>query len=142
MSNEQVNKIRMRGHHLFCINMMQNWTLWGPQFWQNVKKYKRILEDPNVVIEIVPYCCDTCAFCPCNIAERCELYDFREGGNRIDLEILDQLGLKIGEEITSGKLMRLIKEKFPSMPSICIWGCGVIDSGCAEGLQKLKSMEL
>lgn len=142
MDKEQGNKIRMRGHHLFCIIMMQNWTLWGPRFWENVKKYKKMLENPNLVIEIIPHCGDTCTFCPCNIGGRCELYDFREGGNRIDLEILGQLGLNIGEEITAGELMRLIKEKFPTMPSICIWGCGVTDSGCPEGLEKVRSMEL
>lgn len=142
MEKEQSNRIRMRGHHLFCIIMMQNWTLWGPRFWENVEEYKKRLEDPNLVIDIVRYCGDTCAFCPCNIEEKCELYDFREGGNRIDLEILNQLGLKIGGEITSGELMRLIKERFQDMPSICIWGCGVPDSGCPEGLEKVRSMEL
>ena len=103
---------------------------------------KKRLENPNLIIEIVPYCCDTCAFCPCNIEGRCELYDFREGANRIDLEVLNRLGLKVGDEITSGELMRLIKEKYLAMPSMCVWGCGVTDSGCPEGLEKIKSMEL
>lgn len=140
MSTEQVNKIRMRGHHLFCIIMMQDWTLWGPRFWENTIRYKRMLEDPDLVIEITRYCGDTCTFCPCNIEGKCELYDFREGGNKIDLEILNQLGLNIGEEVTSGDLMRLLKRNFTTMPSICIWGCGVTDSGCTEGFEKLRGI--
>jgi hypothetical protein len=131
-------KIRMRGHHLFCISVMQNWTLWGPRFWENVKKYKALLDDDDVKIEIARYCCDTCASCPCIVDGKCELYDFREGGNRIDLEILGQLGLKIGDEITAGELRRKLKANFKNMPSICDWGCGVTDSGCDEGLRKLR----
>lgn len=138
MSTEESNKIRMRGHHLFCITVMKNWTLWGAKFWESTKKYKTMLEDPDLVIEIVPTCCDTCAFCPCRMGDKCELYDFAPGANRIDFEILNQLELKIGDQITAGELKDQIREKFPQMPSICIWGCGVTDSGCAEGLEELK----
>lgn len=138
MNAEKEKRIRMRGHHLFYISMMQNWTLWGPRFWENAKKYKAILQNPDVTIEIVRYCGDTCSFCPRDVGGKCELYDFEEGGNRIDLEILRQLGLNIGEEITSGDLRRKIKANFECMPSICIWGCGVTDSECAEGLRKLR----
>jgi hypothetical protein len=142
MTTEEPRKIRMRGHHLFCITVMQNWTLWGPMFWENVEIYKQMMEDPNLIIEIVPHCCDTCAFCPQKIGEMCKLYDFIPGGNRIDLEILNQLGLSIGDEITVRDLKRRIKENFPQMPTICIWGCGVNDSGCAEGFEALKDMNL
>ena len=141
MNSEKPSKIRMRGHHLFCITAMQNWTLWGPKFGENIKIYKQMLENPDLIIEIVPHCCDTCAFCPQKIGEMCQLYDFISGGNRIDLEILNQLGLSIGDEITAGNLKRLMKENFQQMPSICIWGCGVTDSGCMEGLEELKRTE-
>lgn len=140
MPAKKEEKIRMRGHHLFCITMMQNWTLWGPRFWESTVQYKeKMANNPDLVIEIVPACGDTCDYCPRNDEGKCEIYDFRPGGNSIDLEILHQLGLKIGGQVTSGELMRLIKEKFNSMPSICVWGCGVTDSRCEEGLQKLKS---
>jgi hypothetical protein len=138
MKTKESKKFHMRGHHLFCITVMQNWTLWGPKFWENIKIYKKMMEDPNLIIGIVPHCCDTCAFCPNNTGELCRLYDFVPGGNTIDLEILNQLGLSIGDEITVGDLKRLIKENFPEMPSICFWGCGVTDSGCIEGLEELK----
>lgn len=141
MEKEQVDRIRMRGHHLFCIIMMQNWTLWGPKFWENILEYKKRLENPDLVIEIVPHCCDTCAFCPRNLGGKCELYDFREGANMIDLDVLNRLGLKVGDEITAGELMHLIKERYTEMPSMCVWGCGVTDSDCTEGLEKIKNME-
>ena len=142
MNTEKLTKITMRGHHLFCITVMKNWTLWGPKFWKNIKKYKQLMENPDLIIEIVPHCCDTCAFCPKQVGDMCQLYDFIPGGNRIDLEILNQLGLRIGDEITAANLKRLIKENFTEMPSICDWGCGVTDSGCREGLEELKRMEL
>ena len=142
MNTEEPTKISMRGHHLFCISVMKNWTLWGPNFWENIKKYKQMMENPNLTIEIVPHCCDTCAYCPQKVGDMCQLYDFISGGNRIDLEILDQLGLSVGDEITARNLKRLIKENFQKMPSICFWGCGVTDSGCREGLEELKRMEL
>jgi len=121
---------------------MQNWTLWGPRFWENIKVYKQMMENPDLIIEIVPRCCDTCAFCPKKIGAMCQLYDFIPDGNRIDLEILNQLGLSIGDEITVRSLKRRIKENFAQMPSICIWGCGITDSGCAEGFEELKRMKL
>ena len=101
-----------------------------------------MMEDPDLIIEIVPHCCDTCAYCPQKIEDLCQLYDFRPGGNRIDLEILNQLDFRIGDEISAGSLKRRIQENFSQMPSICIWGCGVTDSGCAEGFNELKRMKL
>jgi hypothetical protein len=44
----------------------------------------------------------------------------------------------IGDEITAGELRRKLKANFKNMPSICDWGCGVTDSGCDEGLRKLR----
>ena len=41
MDAETPGRIQMRGHHLFCITVMKNWTLWGPKFWENVKIYKK-----------------------------------------------------------------------------------------------------
>ncbi len=141
MTTENPSTISMRGHHLFCITVMKNWTLWGPKFWENILKYKQMMENPDLTIKIVPHCCDTCAFCPQMIEDLCQLYDFRPGGNRIDLEILNQLDLRIGDEITVGDLKRRIQENFAQMPSICVWGCGVTDSGCAEGFEELKRMK-
>lgn len=141
MTAEKPSKISMRGHHLFCITVMKSWTLWGPSFWENVKKYKQMMEDPDLIIEIVPHCCDTCVFCPQKIEDMCQLYDFIPDGNRIDLEILNQLGLNIGDEITVKNLKRRIKENFSQMPSICTWGCGVTDSGCEQGFEELIKME-
>jgi len=132
-------RIRLRGHHLFCIPVMQKWTLWGPRFWENVEKYKRIMEsNPGVIIEVVRYCGDTCNYCPNNLKGKCRLYDFQENGNKIDLEILDKLGLKIGDQLSYAELKRLIKQKFETMPSICDWACGVKDTGCTEGFAKIK----
>ena len=136
-------KVKLRGHHLFCINVMNMEAdpIYGQLFCANSRKYQKILADPAQVIEVVKYACDTCCYCPSwnESDNKCLLYDYQSGANKIDLDMLQALNLKFGDEISSGELKKRIKERFgDELPPMCSWACGFESlCDCNEGLRKL-----
>ena len=142
-----MSKIRLRGHHLFCtmVSNTDRADVYNARSGENSRYYvNRMKADPGQVITIVATGCDTCAFCP-SLNEgdnKCILYDYTPGANRIDIDILNPLGLEVGMEITVSELRERIKSSFESLPSMCYVDCpfgGVLQ--CSEGLQLLRRGE-
>jgi hypothetical protein len=138
----QQNKIRMRGHHLFCetISNHEDKSVWSREFCINMCKYQNMMRsNDNQVIEIVFACGDTCGRCPNNTDGKCELYDFGPGDNGIDIRVLHRLGYKVGQEITFGELKKRVKEAYGTeLPTMCFTECGLSPVlECADGLKNL-----
>ena len=141
--DKEKTKVRLRGHHLFCANVMKmdGDPIYGPRFCANFREYQRMMADSSQVIEVVKNAGDTCRYCPSwnEVDNKCLLYDYRPGANRIDLDMLQALNLNFGDEITSGELKKRIKERFgTTLPPMCSLACGFEDlCDCSQGLSKL-----
>lgn len=136
--------IRMRGHHLFCttVNNHEGDPVYNPEFCANMRKYQEMMRSsPNQAIQIMPCCGDTCLHCPSRNErdDKCMLYDYYPGGNAIDLKVLQKLGLKIGDQTTSGELRKRVKAAYGTeLPEMCFAECGFAPLlKCAEGLRNL-----
>jgi len=142
MSKEKA-KARLRGHHLFCVNVMnvEGDPVHVPRWCANLREHQQRLNDPSQVITVVSFCGDTCRYCNfINQGDnKCELFDYQPGANQIDLVILEALQLSVGDEITSGELKKLIKKKIGAiLPPICGKYCDFESlCHCSEGLRKL-----
>ena len=141
--SKQKAKIRLRGHHLFCVNVMnvEGDPVHNPRWCANLREYQQRLNDPSQVITVVALCGDTCRYCP-HLNEgdnKCELFDRKPDTNQIDLEILEALQLSVGDEITSGELKKLIKKKIGDiLPPICQKYCDFESlCHCSEELRNL-----
>jgi len=142
MSTEKA-KVRLRGHHLFCSNVMNldDDPIYNPHFCANMRQYQQMLTNPSQVIEVVGTCGDTCRYCPSwnEKDDKCQLYDYQLNANRIDIDMLEALNLNVGDEITSSELRKRIKERFgTALPPMCSWACPFESvCHCGEELQKL-----
>jgi len=144
----EMKKIKLRGHHLFCLQVvnLQGDPIYNPKHCANNRKFQEMMcSNPNEGIEIVRYCGDTCAFCPSwkENDNKCILYDYEDGANKIDMDMLESLDLEIGDEITSKELRRRIKNKFgDTLPDMCNWACPFAEIlQCGEGLKRIKTVE-
>ncbi len=142
--NSRPDKIHLRGHHLFCVSVsnLEGDPIYNPEFCANQRKFQeRMRKNPFQAIEVVPNCGDTCLFCPSRSEKdnKCVLYDYAPGANQIDLNMLRDLGLQIGDELTFSELNQRIKKRFgTSLPEMCFTECGFAELlRCAEGLEKL-----
>ena len=141
--NTEKTKVRLRGHHLFCIPVINvdSDPIYNPRFCANCRQYQQMLADSSQVIEIVSACGDTCRYCPSlnEMDNKCKLYDYQPNANQIDVDMLEALALNIGDEITSSELKRRIKERFgTTLPPMCSWACPFESvCHCSEGLRKL-----
>ena len=142
MDKEKV-KVKLRGHNLFCayVMNMDGDPIYGPRFCANSREYQKMMADPTQVIEVVKNAGDTCRYCPSwnESDNKCLLYDYQSGANKIDLDMLQALNLNFGDTITSGELKKRIKERFgDELPPMCSWACGFESlCDCNEGLGKL-----
>ncbi|MBC8276543.1 MAG: DUF1284 domain-containing protein [Chloroflexi bacterium] len=140
---KEKTKIRLRGHHLFCSNVMDvdGDPIYSARFCANFRKYQQMMADPSQAIEVVCTCGDTCRYCPSWNEQdgKCRLYDYPPNANRIDLEMLEALSLSVGDEITSGELKQRIKGRFgTTLPAMCSWACGFESVlHCSQGQRKL-----
>lgn len=138
--------IRLRGHHLFCMNIADftGDPIYNSKFCRNARNYQeRLRNNPDQLVGIVPHCGDTCRCCPSwnEADDKCFLYDYHSGANQIDLKVLQSLGLSIGNEITISELRRGIKDAYGNkLPDMCFTECGFMDLlHCQEGLDKLQT---
>lgn len=135
------SKLRLRGHHLFCMNVAQfdRYVVYNRDFSANAQRAGELMRrNPETKIEVVAGACDTCQYCPYLVGGegRCQLYDYIEGADEIDRRMLDQLGLKVGQVITAAELRGLIAARFSELPTMCFLECPFRDVlGCSEGLK-------
>jgi len=146
MVNMEKEAIRLRGHHLLCMNItdMTGDPIYNPTFCQNARNYQeRLRNSPNQPVEVVPYCGDTCRYCPTwdETDDKCLLYDYQPGANQIDLAVLQGLRLSIGDKMTAGELRRRIRDVHGNkLPTTCLTYCGAMDFlHCQQGLDKLQA---
>ena len=125
--NKEGAKVRLRGHHLLCANVMsvEGDPIYNPRWCANLREYQQRMGDPSQVIIVVSLCGDTCRYCPSwnGRDNKCELFDYQPNANQIDLDMLEALQLSVGDEITSGELKKLIKAKFDNTLPPMWWDC-------------------
>ncbi len=138
--------IRLRGHHLFCMNVIDltGDPIYNPRFCENARTYQEELKtNKNCQVEIVAHCGGTCRYCPSwnQTDDKCVLYDYEPGANLIDLRVLRALGLGVGDQTTAGELRRRIKDAYGNdLPDMCFTECGLMSLLCCqEGLDKLHT---
>lgn len=92
------NNIKLRGHHLLCIQGFQN-KGYDKAFIENMASLIDFLNDkPDIQIEILNCADDICSFCP-NLTKDgvCKNSDSELSIKRRDNLTLDFLGLNVGE---------------------------------------------
>jgi hypothetical protein len=106
---EQGDGIRLRAHHLLCMQGFQGYG-YSDGFVQNMTVIvKRVETNPDVRVELVEGCDDICMCCPHAGGTDCVKDD--ESDERVrerDCRVLEKLGLVPGHTGRGGKLLSLV----------------------------------
>ncbi|MDI6841061.1 MAG: DUF1284 domain-containing protein [bacterium] len=129
--------IRIRGHHLLCIQGFQGYG-YSPKFVANMNKIVRSINStPELLIEVTDDCDDICIPCPHNVNNICskdadsaknvrDMDLSRPFTKERDLQTLSLLSLKPGDKIKAKDINNLVnripnKIDIISICSKCEW---------------------
>lgn len=106
------NPIRIRAHHLLCIQGYQGHG-YNKEFEKNMDKIVKQLESfPEQELEIIAECDDICFRCPHNVDELCRAdTNPHMRVNDMDMFVLEKLDLKEETIDSAQNLFNLVNEK-------------------------------
>jgi hypothetical protein len=114
---------------------------YSKKFIENMEKAAQLFRSNGAVFSIINATDFICSVCPYNKNESCAKEQDSERRVRSkDLEVMSRLGLKVGDQLRSDELLKLIKERMSpaDITEVC-QGCDWLDLGyCAEGLKSLN----
>ncbi len=120
MNNQKNNIIKIRGHHLLCMQSFKGFG-YNQTFVDNLfKVIDAIKKDESLFLHIVAECDTICSSCPhminkktnnrnalvCAKDKNSEI-DLRE----LDLNVLDKFNLDVGAIINASEIYKLIREE-------------------------------
>ena len=116
----EVPEIEIRGHHLLCIQGFQGYG-YNKNFIMNMKEVVNKLKSaPELRIKMTDKCDDICAPCPHKVKDECS----KEIVKSMDLQVLKDLGIKVGEKVKIKDIVAKIKsnsQKFRMVCKSCEW---------------------
>jgi len=115
----QLEKIRVRPHHLLCLLCTYGEEGGRPSpnnnCWEIIQK---IRDDPEVLLEIVAGTDDNCIPCPSRVGSLCvaesAIRDLKK-----DQDVLERTGLRIGDVRPARAAYALVMKNIPTVQGIC-----------------------
>ena len=117
MNNQKNNIMKIRGHHLLCIQSFKGFG-YNEHFIDNMHKIiSAIKKSKDLVLHIVAECDDICSYCPHITSEKFANRKCAKDKNseielrELDLNVLDKFNLDIGTLINAREVYKLIREE-------------------------------
>lgn len=107
--------MRLRAHHLFCIQGFQGHG-YSSSFVTYLKELKKRLYNENPTVCIIQGCDDLCENCPNHTEGICTKYGSEV--NDMDRDIIDMLGISPGTNIKYKDALKKVCEKYRTLDDI------------------------
>lgn len=132
-----MKNIEIRAHHLLCLIGFRGLG-YDEKFIENMENVAQLFRSNGAIFSIINTADSICSACPYNKDGNCAKEQDSERRVRSkDLQVIDRLGLAVGDELRSDELLKLIKERISpaDMTKIC-QGCEWLNLGyCTDGLK-------
>jgi len=115
----ELDKIRVRPHHLLCLLCTYGAESGRPSPKNNCFEIiQRIREEPEVKLEIVEGIDDNCLPCPQRVGKICvsesAIRDLKK-----DQDVLERTGLRTGAVMAAREIYSLVMKHIPTVKGIC-----------------------
>lgn len=136
---EYSNIIKIRAHHLLCIQGFQGYG-YSRDFEKNMSKVIKNLKSEEHVLEIVAECDVICSHCPHQMDGLCkQTHESDEMIKNMDLNVIKKIGLGEGTKTRSKNVFALLDRKIKPIDVQEICGGCVWRNKCLLYISKAKS---
>lgn len=112
-----VNTLKIRAHHLLCIQGFQGYG-YSHNFVANMTEVIKKVTDTNLEVEIIAECDVICSCCPYNRKGMCQTYDSAWKVKSMDVHVLEKLGLKEGTKGRIKDILYLVNTRLRNISDI------------------------